>query len=78
MNFKEKIKKKKIAGKNHSVLEGLKGGPFEDTETFSSSKCFNFFFNMHKECIFTNSKSFSQKCAVIKKKEIIDRKVFKL
>ena len=77
MNVEELKKKKHVEIKSHSVLEGLKGGPLKHTKTFFLP--FFFVVNIHKKCILYQFKTFSQKYAGNKKKkEIIDRKVFKL
>ena len=52
---------KTFCGKNHSVSEGLKGGPFEHTKTFFHHKMLLIFFTIHKNVFNTNSEIFSQK-----------------
>ena len=77
MNVKKKIKKS-FAEKSQSVSKGLKGGPFEHTKTFFFRKMFLIFKNIYKKCVLYQLKTFSQKNAGNKKKEIIYCKVFTL
>ena len=62
-----------------SVFYGAPLTPFEHTIIFFR-KVFFFLFvkNIYKKCIWHKFKTFSQKNQVIKKKEIVDCKVFKL
>ena len=58
-------------GKNHSVLQGPKGGPFEHTKTLFSAKLiflFIFFLNNHKKCILYQFKTFFTKICKLTKK----------
>ena len=46
--FMKVLKKlKRLAGKSHSVFEGLKGGPFKHTKTFSEIFFFQQSYKMH-------------------------------
>ena len=73
MNVEKKLLNKNFEDKSESV----KGGPFKHTKTFfSSAKCF--FFYIYRKCILYQLKKNHKNIQVIKKKEIIDRNVFKL
>ena len=80
MNVKQKIKlKKKLRKKSHSVFEGLKEGPFTHTQNFFFCQMFLIFFQTSYKMNFVKiQKKIHKNMQVIKRKEIIDRKVFKL
>ena len=79
MNVEEKKLKKKIAEKVIVCLKGLKGAPWNTLKLFFLLNIFKIFSSTFiKNAFYTNSKKNHKNMHVIKKKEIIDRKVFKL
>ena len=71
--------KKKFVEKSHSVFEGFKGAPTNTLKLFFLQNKLPFFFNVYKKnAFYTNSKLFHKNMQVIKKKEILYRRVFKL
>ena len=60
------------------MFEGAPLKHFEHTKTFFAQHVFNLFFTFVKNAFVTNSRFVSQNVHVIKKKGILDRKVFKL